>query len=63
MMMGMAVTQILDVLDLPLTQIESIPKTVENSQRRFLQGVTKYDDRLMYLVQLPELIEQLTINN
>jgi purine-binding chemotaxis protein CheW len=63
MMMGMAVSEILDVLDLPLTQIESIPKTVETSHSRFLEGVTKYDDRLIYLVQLPELVEQLTINN
>jgi purine-binding chemotaxis protein CheW len=56
-MLGIAVSQILDVLDLPIDLIRSIPENVETSQHQYFQGVAKYnDERWMYLIQIEELV-------
>jgi purine-binding chemotaxis protein CheW len=56
-MIGIAVTKILDVLNVSVAEIQSIPSTIDNFQNQYLQGVAQYhDDRWMYLIQIEELV-------
>jgi purine-binding chemotaxis protein CheW len=55
---GIGVDRIFDVFYLATTQVEELPLSVNDRLRAYLQGVTKYQDGLMYLVKLQELVER-----
>ena len=57
MSVGIAVDRIFDVFDFVNNQIEILPIAVTGKLRTYLSGVTKYDDNLMYLLKLQQLIE------
>jgi purine-binding chemotaxis protein CheW len=56
--MGIGVDRIFDVFYLTIDRIESLPISVSDRLRAYLRGVTKYEDSLMYLVRLQELVER-----
>jgi purine-binding chemotaxis protein CheW len=56
--MGIGVDRIFDVLYLTTDRIDALPISVNSQLRRYLSGVTKYADSLMYLVKLQELVER-----
>jgi purine-binding chemotaxis protein CheW len=55
--LGIVVDRIFDVFYLALDRIEDLPISVSTRLRSYLRGVTKYDDSLMYLVKLQELVK------
>jgi purine-binding chemotaxis protein CheW len=55
---GIAVDRIFDVFDVASSDIESLPSSAANQLHRYLRGITNYEDGLMYLLKLQELIEQ-----
>jgi purine-binding chemotaxis protein CheW len=54
---GIGVDRIFDVFYLVNTQIDALP-IASTQLHKYLRGVTKYADKLMYLVKIQELIEQ-----
>ena len=57
--MGIGVNQIFDVFYLRDHLVETLPMSATNRQLgKYLRGVTKYDDQLMYLIKLQELVQQ-----
>ncbi|WP_373545494.1 chemotaxis protein CheW [Chamaesiphon sp.] len=54
---GIGVDRIFDVLYLANTQIDALPIASTSQLRKYLRGVTKYTDRLLYLVKIQELVE------
>ena len=57
MSVGIAVDRIFDVFNFASSQIEMLPIAFTGKLSTYLSGVTKYDDNLMYLVKLQQLIE------
>jgi purine-binding chemotaxis protein CheW len=55
--MGIGVDRIFDVLYLATDRLEELPLSTSGQSRRYLQGVTKYGDGLMYLLDLQELLK------
>lgn len=55
---GIAVDRIFDVTYLAASQIDALPISIASQIRTYLKGVTKYDDGVMYLVKLQELVER-----
>ncbi len=55
---GIGVDRIFDVFYLASAQIDALPIASTSQLRKYLHGVTKYADGLMYLVKIQELIEQ-----
>ena len=53
---GIGVDRIFDVFYLPNTEIETLPIAIGDRLDRYLRGVSKYADRLMYILKLQELI-------
>jgi purine-binding chemotaxis protein CheW len=58
MSIGIAVDRIFDVMYLAASQIDALPLSIASQIRTYLKGVTKYDDGVMYLVKLQELVER-----
>jgi purine-binding chemotaxis protein CheW len=56
--MGIGVDRIFDVVYLGVDQIEEPPMSMSGQLRTYLRGVTKYEDGLMYLVKLRELVQR-----
>jgi purine-binding chemotaxis protein CheW len=56
--MGIGVDRIFDVFYLGVDRIEELPMTMSGQLRSYLSGVTKYEDSLMYLVKLQELVRR-----
>jgi purine-binding chemotaxis protein CheW len=56
--MGIGVDRIFDVLYLGADQIEELPMSMSGQKRGYLRGVTKYEDGLMYLLKLQELVQR-----
>jgi purine-binding chemotaxis protein CheW len=53
---GIAVNRIFDVFYLPSLEIETLPMAIGDKLNHYLRGVSRYADRLMYLLKLQELI-------
>jgi purine-binding chemotaxis protein CheW len=56
--MGIGVDRIFDVFYLGVDRIEELPMSMSGQLRSYLRGVTKYEDGLMYLVKLQELVQR-----
>jgi purine-binding chemotaxis protein CheW len=54
--MGIGVDRIFDVSYLASHQINELPVSASGQSRRYFQGVAKYADGLMYLLELQELV-------
>jgi purine-binding chemotaxis protein CheW len=60
---GIAVDRIFDVIYLSSSQIERLPLSTKDRMKKYLDGVTRYQDSSMYLVKLQELVEREFISN
>jgi purine-binding chemotaxis protein CheW len=56
MKVAIGVNRIFDVFYLPNMELETLPIAIGDRLDRYLRGVTKYEDRLMYVIKLQELI-------
>jgi purine-binding chemotaxis protein CheW len=56
--MGIGVDRIFDVSYLTKDRIDELPLSTSGQSRQYLQGVSKYADGLMYLLDLRELVER-----
>jgi purine-binding chemotaxis protein CheW len=56
--MGIGVDRIFDVFYLGADRIEELPMSMTGQQRGYLRGVTKYQDGLMYLLKLQDLVQR-----
>ena len=53
---GLIVDSVREVLQLPSKVVESPTETVAGSKSEFLEGVGKYDDRLLIILKLDKII-------
>jgi purine-binding chemotaxis protein CheW len=56
--MCIGVDRIFDVLYLGVDRIEELPMSMSGQKRGYLRGVAKYQDGLMYLLKLQELVQR-----
>lgn len=56
--MGIGVDRIFDVFYVELERIEELPMSTNGQQQGYLRGVTKYENSLMYLLKLQELVQR-----
>jgi purine-binding chemotaxis protein CheW len=56
--LGIAVDRIFDITYVASSEIDSVPSSATDRLRSYLRGVAKFEDSLMYLVNLQESIEQ-----
>ncbi len=55
---GIAVEEVFDVIDIPSAEIKSIPVAVEKNKAEYLQGMTTYLDQPLNIINLSKLISQ-----
>jgi len=55
---GILVDRVSEVVDLPMSAVESAPNVGTDESAQFIQGVASRDDRLLILVDLNKLLTE-----
>ncbi|MCA1805512.1 MAG: chemotaxis protein CheW [Xanthomonadaceae bacterium] len=53
---GILVDSVAEVVDLPMSEVESAPNVGNDESSRYIQGVASHDDQLLILVDLNKLL-------